>query len=77
MRINLSAATANGTAKSGSDYIASGTHTLSFLPGEVSKTVTVDLVNDGNAEAAEYFDLKLSNAPSERLVTYALATAAF
>jgi len=59
--VNVDYATANGSATAGSDYVATGTHTLTFVAGEVSKTVTVDLINDSSAEGREYFDLVLSN----------------
>ncbi|WP_374562874.1 beta strand repeat-containing protein [Ideonella sp.] len=66
--VKVDYATANGTANAGSDYVATGTHTLSFLAGETSKTVTVDLVNDGSTELAQYFDLALSNAVGATLM---------
>ena len=43
-------ATANGTALSGSDYVAKS-GTLIFAPGD-GKTVTVALINDATAELA-------------------------
>jgi Ca2+-binding RTX toxin-like protein len=58
--VTVNYATASGTAASGSDFTArSGT--LSFAAGEVAKTVSVDLVDDSLAEAAERFDLVLSS----------------
>ena len=53
--------TVDGTARAGSDYVGlSGT--LSFAPGETSKTVVVDLIDDALTESAERFQLRLSNA---------------
>ena len=53
--------TANGTAAAGNDYTpVSGT--LTFAPGETSKTVPVPIVNDSVAEPTETFTLNLSNA---------------
>jgi Ca2+-binding RTX toxin-like protein len=66
--VKVDFATANGTASAGSDYVATGTHTLSFLAGETSKTVTVDLINDGSAELVQWFDLVLSNAVGATLM---------
>ena len=59
--VTVDYATVDGSAIAGSDYAAKS-GTLSFLPGESVKTVTIDLLNDSLAEAAETFGLKLSNA---------------
>ena len=54
-------ATANGTAIAGSDYTAvSGS--LTFAPGETTKTVTVAVLGDTVAEADETFVVNLSGA---------------
>ena len=56
-------ATADGNATAGSDYDAqAAAQTLVFAPGEVSKSVYVDLRDDAVAEPAEFFDLTLSGA---------------
>lgn len=52
--------TANGTASAGSDYQSTG-GTLTFLPGEVSKTVSVPIVGDRLGESNETFFVNLSN----------------
>jgi len=53
-------ATTDGTANAG-DYTAlSGT--LDFAPSDTSKTVTVNITNDGVYEGSENFSLVLSNA---------------
>ena len=59
--VSVNYATVNGTALAGSDYTAVAATTLTFAPGEVSKVVTVNLINDSLAEGREYFDLKLSS----------------
>ena len=59
--VSVNYATADGTAKAGSDYVAQGTHTLSFAPGEMVKVVNVGLINDTVAEGREFFDLRLSS----------------
>jgi hypothetical protein len=53
--------TADDTTTAGEDYRAVSGN-LSFQPGEVVKTVTIDLVNDTLAEGTEFFQLLLSNA---------------
>jgi hypothetical protein len=58
--VTINYATANDTATAGADYVAAA-GTLSFAPGEVVKTVTVNIVNDSLAETNEYFKLLLSN----------------
>lgn len=53
-------ATVDGTAQAGSDYAATS-GTLVFAPGETTKTVSVIVLDDARAEAAETFGLTLSN----------------
>jgi peptide/nickel transport system substrate-binding protein len=53
--------TVDGTAAAGQDYsVTSGT--LTFAPGERSKTVNVPILEDGTDEPDETFTLRLSNA---------------
>jgi Ca2+-binding RTX toxin-like protein len=59
--VSVNVATANGSAVSGSDYQALPTQTLTFVPGEMVKVVTVGLANDTSSEPSEYFDLRLSS----------------
>src|SRR5262249_44553285 len=60
-------ATANGTATAGSDYQAlSGT--LSFAPGERSKSVLVPVTGDTAIEADETFTVTLSGATNAPIV---------
>ncbi|TRU88111.1 MAG: hypothetical protein EWV76_09640 [Microcystis novacekii Mn_MB_F_20050700_S1] len=54
--LNLS----NGTAIAGSDYNSSP-RSVTFAPGETSKTVTIPIVNDSQLEADETVNLTLSN----------------
>jgi thermitase len=53
-------ATSNGTATAGSDYTAKS-GTLTFNPGETSKTLSVSITNDTRDEPDETFTLSLSN----------------
>ena len=59
--VSVDWATADGTAKAGEDYEA-GSGTLTFAPGETSKTVRVAVLADGETEDAETMGLTLSNA---------------
>jgi Ca2+-binding RTX toxin-like protein len=54
-------ATANGTASAGSDYTATS-GTLTFAPGQLTRTVTVTVFGDVTFEANETFFLNLANA---------------
>ncbi len=54
-------ATANGTAVAGSDYTATA-GTVTFNPGDTSKTVPVSVLGDTLYEANETFFVNLSNA---------------
>lgn len=59
--VTVAYATANGTATAGGDYQArSGT--LTFAPGETSKTITVPILGDRLAEPDETFFVNLSGA---------------
>ena len=52
--------TMNGTAISGSDFVATA-GTLTFLAGETTKTITVPILGDSIVEGNEYFLVQLSN----------------
>jgi hypothetical protein len=58
--ITLSFATADGTASAGSDY-QPATGTLTFNPGETSKTLSVPVVGDTVFEPDESFFVNLGN----------------
>ena len=58
-RVSVSYATADGTARAGSDYTrASGK--LRFAPGETEKTISVPVLDDAHDEGAETFTLRLT-----------------
>ena len=61
--VTVNYATEDGTATAGADYTAAS-GTLTFATGEVSKTVTVAVLEDSVKESAETFRLKLSS-PSD------------
>jgi Ca2+-binding RTX toxin-like protein len=66
--INIDYATADGTAKAGQDYTAA-TGTVTFAPGETSKSITVPILNDAVYEGSETFTVNLSNPSSNALIT--------
>jgi hypothetical protein len=59
--------TANRTARAGSDYVALRTTTLTFRPGETSKTIRVQIRGDRVVEANETFFVNLSSAVNATL----------
>jgi hypothetical protein len=62
-------ATADGTATvAGGDYTAVTLTTLTFLPGDTTKTVTVDVHGDQVVESDETFTVDLSN-PTHATIT--------
>ncbi|WP_448192535.1 cellulase family glycosylhydrolase [Azospirillum sp. sgz301742] len=66
--VSVNYATVDGTAKAGSDYTATN-GTLTFNPGETTKTVAVKVLGDSVAEGTETFSLKLSAATAATLGT--------
>ena len=72
--VTVNAATANGTttpdsepATAGSDYWALS-RTLTFNPGELTKTVSVSIINDAIDESNENFLLRLSNVTGNAVI---------
>ena len=59
--VTVNYATADGTAQAGSDYVAAN-GSLSFAPGETSKTITVQVNGDTTYELDETFTVNLSGA---------------
>jgi hypothetical protein len=74
--ITVDYGTADGAAQDGSDY--TGAHgTLTFAPGELSHTFTVDILNDEAApvfEGAEDFTVTLSNPTGAAVGVGAVST---
>jgi poly(3-hydroxybutyrate) depolymerase len=52
--------TLDQAAASGSDYVGV-TNTLTFAPGETQKTVAVRILNDGDKESSQSFQIRLAN----------------
>ena len=59
--VTVNYATANGTAVATQDYAATS-GTLTFQPGETSRTISVSIKGDRKREANETFSVQLSNA---------------
>jgi hypothetical protein len=59
--VTVDYATIDGTATAGSDYLATS-GTLTYAPGETSKTITVQVIGDRSAELNETFGVSLGNA---------------
>jgi len=61
--------TANGTATTAnSDYVAIGNTTLTFAPGETSKTITVSVNGDNTQESDETVIINLSNPGNASII---------
>jgi hypothetical protein len=66
--VTISFRTANGTATTNDgDYVAK-TGTLTFAPGETTKTITIEVKGDGKKEANETFTVELFGAGSNALL---------
>ena len=69
---SVSYSSSDVSAVSGSDYdVAPGT--LTFSPGESTRTFSVSITNDTLVESTETFDITLSNVPNAKLGTPATA----
>jgi Calx-beta domain len=67
--VTVSFRTVDGTATTGDgDYVAR-TGTITFLPGETTKTITIEVKGDSKREADEYFYLDLFGNSSNSLFT--------
>lgn len=66
-------ATANGTATAGTDYVATS-GMLTFLTGETTKQIVVDVLGDTAFEANETFSVTLSAASANARIAAASAT---
>jgi hypothetical protein len=63
----------SGTATSGSDYTALVSGTLTFAPGETSKTINVDVIGDETVEQSETVVVLLSK-PTNAVIDSGTAT---
>ncbi|HNE56424.1 MAG TPA: Calx-beta domain-containing protein [Leptospiraceae bacterium] len=70
--VTVDYSTSNGTASAGSDYTAIPTTTLTFNPGETTKTISVAVNGDSTDEVNETFNVSLANVSTS--ATIAVAT---
>ena len=66
--VTVKYATASGTASSSSDYTGISSTTLTFTPGQTSKTVTVKVKGDTTQESDELFFVNLSSASANATI---------
>ena len=66
--VTVQYATADGTAKAGSDY-TSASGSLTFAPGELTKTISVAVIGDTTVESNEKFVVKLGTALGATILT--------
>ncbi len=59
--VTVQYAAQNGTAVAGTDFVATSDQTLTFNPGDTSKTATISVLGDTQNEGDETFRLLLSN----------------
>jgi hypothetical protein len=57
--VTVSFQTVNGTATTGDDDYQARTGTITFKPGETTKTITIDVKGDSKKEAEEFFYVDL------------------
>lgn len=67
--VTMSFHTADGTAETSDQEYLARTGTLTFAPGETTKTVSIAVNGDSSREAAEYFYLDPSGDSSNSLLT--------
>ncbi len=67
--ITVDYATANSSASAPGDFTAAS-GTLTFAPGETSKTVAITLTNDGSVESNENFTLNLTNPSNATIIRF-------
>jgi Calx-beta domain/Domain of unknown function (DUF4114)/von Willebrand factor type D domain len=60
--VKVEYATVDGTAVGGSDFEPIAPKTLTFAPGETTKTVSVGIIDDAIYEDTEFFKVKLTNS---------------
>lgn len=64
--VTVNLGTSDFTAKSGADYGATSS-SITFSPGELTKTFDVNLLNDGSAERLEFFNVQINSATNAQI----------
>lgn len=59
--VSISYKTSDSTAFAGNDYVAITSGTLTFQPGELTKTIDLKILPDSTVKTDLYFNLKFSN----------------
>jgi probable HAF family extracellular repeat protein len=72
--VTMSFKTTDGTAKTSDQDYAAKSGTLTFAPGETTKTITISVIGDGKKEADEYFYLDLFDNSTNSLFTRSRGT---
>ena len=67
--ISFDLTTQDGSAKSGVDFEAVNSQSVSFAPGETSKTFQVNVIADTHLELTEQFAIKVSNVQNAQATT--------
>lgn len=67
--VTVSYSTVDGTAIAGSDFVGITGGSVTFAPGETSKTITVDLLDDTVVESPESFTVRLGTATNATVST--------
>jgi Ca2+-binding RTX toxin-like protein/subtilisin-like proprotein convertase family protein len=65
--VTVNYTTADGTAEAGSDYTTT-TNSVTFNPGEISKNISVPVINDSLDEFDETFNLNLTSATNANII---------
>jgi hypothetical protein len=67
--VTMSFQTANGTATTSDDDYVAKSGTLTFAPGETTRTIAIEVKGDNRRESTEYFYLDLSGNSSNSMFT--------
>ncbi|MDA5094651.1 Ig-like domain-containing protein [Aliiroseovarius sp. KMU-50] len=67
--VTVNYSTVDGTAKAGSDFIGVTNGTITFLPGETSKTIVIALLDDSVVESPEVFTVQINSATNALIDT--------